>query len=327
MRDLHGVPDAEHIADLFSDFLAGGKYLRSMFTYIGWRSRAPSSDSALRAAGSLELLHGFALMQDDVMDGSTIRRGKPAVHVRLAEWHRRRELCGSPERFGASAAVVLGDLALVWAEQMLRHSGLDSAAVDRAWPCYDQMRAELAIGQLADLVNDARRVPSFEDVLAVARRKSGNYTVRNPLVLGALLAGCESNVLDVFRVYGSLIGEAFQLRDDLFGIFGRPAVTGKPTGEDLRDRKATTVVVLARELASPHVRAHMDELFAAADLTDADLARSRELIRTTSAEEQVEELITQRVADALRVLSTAAIDETTRTALSDMAMRCTDRDR
>lgn len=326
-RDLDGMPDTEHITELFSDFLTGGKYLRSMFTYLGWRSGAPDSDSALRAAGSLELLHGFALMQDDVMDGSTVRRGKPAVHVRLTEWHRRRELSGFSERFGASAAIVLGDLSLVWAEQMLRHSGLDSAALDRAWPCYDHMRAELAIGQLADLVNDARRVPSFEDVLAVARRKSGNYTVRNPLVLGALLAGCDSAVLDVFHVYGRLIGEAFQLRDDLFGIFGSPAITGKPTGEDLRDRKATTVVVLARELASRHVRAHMDELFATPEPDHADLARWRELIRATSAADRVEELIADRVAEALRVLSTAPIDETTRTALSDMAMRCTDRER
>ncbi|MGW0891582.1 polyprenyl synthetase family protein [Saccharopolyspora sp. NPDC002578] len=327
IRDLSDLPDAKFVADLFSDFLAGGKYLRSTFNYLGWRSSAPESESALRAAGSLELLHAFALMQDDVMDDSIERRGTPSLHVRFAAWHRGQGLSGSSERFGASAAIVLGDLSLVWAEHMLRTSGLDTIALDRAWPCYDHMRSELAVGQLADLVNDARRVPRFEEVLAIARRKSGNYTVRNPLVLGALLGGARPAVLDVFRSYGSLIGEAFQLRDDLFGIFGNPAVTGKTTGDDLRNRKATSVVVLAHEIAPKRIRSQMDELFAATELDASDIERWQELIRATPVRERIEELIVYRATEALRVLAAAEISEPIRNTLSNMAIRCTARDR
>ena len=180
-------------ADVLIEFLAGGKCLRSTFAYLGWLcGGAAHDDGALRAAASFELLHAFALLQDDVMDGSALRRGRPAAHVRFTQWHRDRGLSGSAERFGESAAVLLGDLCLVWAAQMLRESGLPTTALQRAWPRYDAMRTELAVGQFADLVNDARGLPTLETVLDVARRKSGNYTVRRPLEIGAALAGCDN---------------------------------------------------------------------------------------------------------------------------------------
>ena len=152
---------------------------------------AEASHAALRASASLELLHAFALLQDDVMDGSPLRRGRPSAHVQFADWHRDRGLSGCAERFGESAAVLLGDLCLVWAEQMLRDSGLDHSALSRAWPRYDAMRSELAVGQFADLVNDVGGLPTLDEVLEVARRKSGNYTVRRPLEIGAAMAGCD----------------------------------------------------------------------------------------------------------------------------------------
>ena len=127
--------------------------------YLGWLCGAADDDAALRAAASLELLHAFALLQDDVMDGSELRRGRPAGHVAFARWHGHLGLSGSPARFGESAAVLLGDLCLVWAAQMLRESGVPASGLDRVWPRYDAMRTELAVGQFADLINDAGRLP------------------------------------------------------------------------------------------------------------------------------------------------------------------------
>ena len=183
------------------------------------------------------------------MDCSPLRRGRPSAHVSFARWHHARGLTGSPERFGESAAVLLGDMCLVWAEQMLRQSGLDAAALDRAWPRYDEMRTELVVGQFADLVNDAGDFPTLDHVLDVSRRKSGNYTVRRPLEIGSALSDCDGRVVSRLSGYGTAIGEAFQLRDDLLGVFGAPTVTGKPSGVDLSVHKATSVVVAAHQLA------------------------------------------------------------------------------
>ena len=217
---VRGIPGADFVTELLGSYLSGGKYVRPVFTYLGWRCGADDSDAALRAAASTELLHAFALIQDDVMDRSPLRRGRSAAHVRLAEWSAAQELSGDPRHFGESAAILLSDLLLVWAERMLRDSGLDSETLARGWPVYDTLRGELAVGQFGDLVYDARHLPPMEAVLEVSRRKSGNYTVRRPLELGAALAGCGQPVLDALGRYGGLVGEAFQLRDDLLGVFG-----------------------------------------------------------------------------------------------------------
>ena len=188
-------------ADVLGDFVDGGKCVRSTFMYLGWLCGADDDDAALRAAAGLELLHAFALLQDDVMDNAPLRRGRPSGHIAFARWHRSQGMSGSPDRFGESAAVLLGDLCLVWAAQMMRESGMPAAALDRVWPRYDAMRTELAVGQFADLINDARRFPTLDQVLAVSRRKSGNYTVRRPLEMGAAMAGCDE---PVSRMVGAL---------------------------------------------------------------------------------------------------------------------------
>lgn len=323
-RELAGT-DVDVTGDVLAGFLDSGKCVRSTFMYIGWLCRADDDRAALHAAGSLELLHVFALLQDDVMDGSPLRRGRPSAHVQFADWHRGRGLSGSPERFGDSAAVLLGDLCLVWAEQMLRDSGLDHATLGRAWPRYDHMRAELAIGQFADLVNDAAGLPTLEHVLEVARRKSGNYTVRRPLELGAAMSDCTPRVLNRLGAYGDAIGEAFQMRDDLLGVFGSPEVTGKPAGSDLSERKATSVVVAAHQLADTTTRAEMSALMDADELHDGDVQQWRTLIAATGAAEWIEQLIDERLTRALDRIDTDQIPDAARTALVGMAAICTDR--
>lgn len=312
-------------ADVLQAFVAGGKCVRSTYMYLGWRCGAVDDPGALRAAASFELLHAFALLQDDVMDGSTLRRGRPAAHVRFAQWHRERALSGSPERFGEAAAVLLGDLCLVWAQQMMRESGVDDIALARGWPRYDAMRTELAVGQFADLVNDAAEFPEWERVLDVLRRKSGNYTVRRPLEIGAAMAGCEPSLLRLLGGYGEAVGEAFQLRDDVLGIFGSPDITGKPAGSDLFEHKATSVVVAAYHLADATLRRELTQLMSTSDLRDTDIRRWRKLIVATGAVEWIEQLIDSRLTRALDVIDTRALDPVIRTALADMAAACTER--
>ena len=322
--DEMGACGVDVAGDILSTFVDGGKCLRSTFMYLGWLCGAPGSDAALKATASLELLHAFALLQDDVMDDSASRRGRPAAHVQFADWHSRRGLSGSSRRFGESAAVLLGDLCLIWAEQMLRESGVHHHQLVRVWPRYDAMRTELAVGQFADLAIDVRQLPTLEAVLEVARRKSGNYTVRRPLEIGAAMAGCSDHVLTALGDYGSAIGEAFQMRDDILGIFGSPAATGKPN-KDLIERKATSVVVAAYHLAEGPTRRQLRELMAGDRLDEAALDQWRTLIVATGAVQWIEELIASRVQEARKALDCGMIDHHATAALLNMAGLCTQR--
>lgn len=311
--------------DILLAFASGGKCLRSTFVYLGWLCGGAPGEAALRAAASFELLHVFALLQDDVMDGSAQRRGRPSAHLQFAQWHRERGLSGSSERFGESAAILLGDLCLIWSEQMLRESGVGARRLQRAWPRYDTMRTELAVGQFADLTSDVRRMPSLEAVLDVARRKSGNYTVRRPLEIGATMADCDDRALTQLGRYGAAIGEAFQLRDDVLGVFGSPAITGKPAAGDLLERKATSVVVAAHQLADPPTRAELTELMNGHFLDDDALDRCKALIVATGAVQMIEQMIADRVASAREHLDGTSINDPVRAALDEMAAACTDR--
>jgi len=324
---VRGIPGADFVSQLLGSYLTGGKCVRPTFTYLGWLCGADESDAALRAAASSELLHAFALIQDDVMDRSVLRRGRSAAHVRLGEWYAAQNLAGDARHFGESAAILLSDLLLVWAERMLRESGLSADALARGWPVYDKLRGELAVGQFADLVYDARHLPPMEAVLEVARRKSGNYTVRRPLELGAALAGCDQPVRDALGRYGGLVGEAFQLRDDLLGVFGQPSVTGKPNGGDLREHKATSVIALAAELAGPVARAELGRLYAQDRLNEPGLARVRELIQDTGAVDVIEQMIESRMRAACAALSGAGINAFALAALRELAVRATSRAR
>jgi geranylgeranyl diphosphate synthase, type I len=311
--------------DILLNFLTGGKCLRSTFMYLGWLSGATDSDEALYACASLELLHAFALLQDDVMDDSASRRGRPAAHIQFGEWHRKRGLSGSPRRFGDSAAILLGDLCLIWAEQMFRESGVEQRRLQQALPRYDAMRTELALGQFADLASDVRDLPSMAVVLEVARRKSGNYTVRRPLEIGAAMGGCGDLTLSGLGRYGTAVGEAFQLRDDLLGVFGSEAATGKPSGRDLGERKATSVVIAAHQLADAPTRRQLTELMNHSELDDTAIDRWRTLIVTTGAVQWIEGLIRDRVASARDELDELRLDESVRAALANMAAICTER--
>ncbi|MET0134556.1 MAG: polyprenyl synthetase family protein [Kibdelosporangium sp.] len=316
------VRDAEVLGPALTGYVERGKLFRSAFMLAGWLAVAEQTSAAVRAAASFELLHCFALLQDDVMDGSALRRGSAAAHITFAEWHRDLGLGGSADRFGESAAILASDLCLVWSEQMLRESGVSRSALGKALTRYDRLRSELAVGQFRDLVNQSRRRPLLTDVREVARAKSGDYTVRGPVQLGVELAGGSTALVASLGRYGSAVGEAFQFRDDLLGLYGSSELTGKPVGEDLRARKATCVMVLAREDATLAQRHELARLEHTDELSTADVACYLAIVEETGARARAEHLISERLADGLAELSSAAMPTDARDRLAELARLC-----
>ncbi|GAA3462671.1 polyprenyl synthetase family protein [Saccharothrix longispora] len=316
--------------------LSGGKRVRPTFAWWGWRAAGgpvdgPRADVAVRALIALELLQGCALVHDDVMDRSATRRGRPAAHVAFAARHHRGRWAGDSRHYGDSAAVLVGDLALAWADDALVTAGLDGAALARAWVPWQAMRTEMIAGQHLDLLAGARREESLEKALTVARLKTAAYTVERPLHLGAAMAGAPAHLVDALRSYGRDIGVAFQLRDDLLGVFGDPAVTGKPAGDDLRDGKRTALMALALGLARsagrPDAARVLRDCLEGREVTDGTVLEVCALLWELGAVDAVEERIDSLTGLALQALDQVELDEPVRAALGALAATATDRRR
>ncbi len=320
-------PELGSVTDALSEFLlAGGKRLRPAFAYWGWRGAGgPDNDEVVAAVACLEWLQACALIHDDVMDASDTRRGAPAMHRRFASLHRAEDWRGDPEGFGESAAILLGDFCLIWADEMYNTSGLPAGALRRGQPVYDEMRTELMAGQYLDLLEQARGGSSTERALRVARYKSAKYTVERPLHLGAALADAPRNVVAAYSAYGLPLGEAFQLRDDLLGVFGDPSHTGKPAGDDLREGKRTVLIALTLERADARQAALVRRHLGDPQLTPEAVAALRAVIEETGAVAQSERLISDRTERALSALAGADIDDEARAVLSDLAAAATAR--
>jgi geranylgeranyl diphosphate synthase, type I len=322
------------------DFLDGGKRMRPAFCYWGWRAAggaesgsAGQEAAAMRAAAALELLQASALIHDDYMDGSDTRRGAPSIHRRFAALHRAGGWEGGADRFGAAAAILLGDITLTWCDEMFTRCGLSAERIQRARPLFDLMRSEVMAGQYLDAVAQARglSVSTPSETLARARTvityKSAKYTVERPLQLGAALATgrAEGPLIDALSAFGLPLGEAFQLRDDILGVFGDPAATGKPTGDDLREGKQTVLVALAADRSTPaeakELRAGIGDPALAAD----GVARLQAIIAGTGALAAVEQRISELTEAALDALGRAEITAEAREALAELAVAATDR--
>jgi geranylgeranyl diphosphate synthase, type I len=320
-------PDLHPLTETAQRFvLDSGKRLRPAFCYWGALAvGAPDSEELVRAAASLELLQACALVHDDVIDRSATRRGQPSVHVQFAGLHAERDWRGAAADFGAAIAILLGDLFLVWSATMIATSGFDDDALRRAGPIGAAMRVELMAGQYLDVVEQARGGGSVERALQVARFKAAKYTVERPLHLGAALGAGSPEAFAAFSAYGLPLGEAFQLRDDLLGVFGDPAVTGKPAGDDLREGKRTVLIALAFESADRERREALEAHLGDPDLDDAGVAILREIVTASGAAAAVEDMITTRVHSALAALATADLDHTARKALVSLVGAATSR--
>lgn len=314
------------LSDAVGELLAGGKRLRPAFCYWGWRgARGSDRDEAVVAAASLELLQACALVHDDVMDASDTRRGQPSAHRRFAAMHDSASWLGSPERFGSGAAILLGDLCLTWTDQLYYESGLGQAALAAGKPVLDLMRTEVMVGQYLDLLEQARGGTSPERAMRVLRFKSAKYSVEQPLHLGGALAGADAQLRGTYAAYGLPLGEAFQLRDDLLGVFGDPAVTGKPAGDDLREGKRTVLIAAAAERSTPAQAQLLERLLGSPGLDEVGVAALRQVIEETGALAAVEEMISRLAEQSLDALAGGEVAEPARTVLGDLAVVATRR--
>ncbi|MFJ4535955.1 polyprenyl synthetase family protein [Streptomyces tibetensis] len=307
-RDTDAVFTHEMAERVAAFVRRGGKRLRTAFVWCGWRAAGGSgdADAALRTGAALELLQACALIHDDVMDGSPLRRGGPAMHVDFAHGHRAGRTgngrANGSEAFGTSAAVLAGDLALAWADDLLTETALASPYGPRLYDEWRAMRTEMVAGQYRDLRAQASGSSGSEEALTIAVLKSARYTVARPLALGASLAGADERALGALRAAGRCAGLAFQLRDDLLGAFGDPALTGKPADEDLRSRKLTPLLAVAVRLAE----AGGDQDAAALLAPDADtlpghtVERMRAALERTGARAEVESRIAELAAAGVR---------------------------
>ena len=306
--------------------LDSGKRLRPLFAYIGFLGTGTKPDvQILRACAALELVHVCALMHDDVMDASDTRRGAPAIHKAFEAMHVENKLSGSSAQFGISAAILLGDLALVWSAKMLHQSGIDGETLIRALPMYDEMRVELMAGQYLDVYEQALASESVERSLKVARYKSGKYTIERPLHFGAALGGANQDLMKTYSNYGLPLGEAFQLRDDVLGIFGNPEETGKPAGDDLREAKRTVLLAKTMELADENSKAVINSALGNPDLTLPQVSEIRRIIIESGALSQVEELITTLTSSAQSAIEHGEIDPLAKVALEQLLTIVTQR--
>ncbi|HYP45762.1 MAG TPA: polyprenyl synthetase family protein [Propionibacteriaceae bacterium] len=332
-------PELTAVHRLAGQLLSGGKRLRPAFavwSYVGACGLPVHElDGLLAAAASLELLHVSALVHDDVMDSSDLRRGRPAAHRQFETLHRDAGWLGDPQAYGRAGAILLGDLLLMWSVELAQRSGLPEKALARGLPILEAMRTEVTAGQYLDIVAQARPWPASpqgpeasvigaaEQALAEADRvvefKSARYTVSRPCQLGAALGGGSSALHRSLAEYGSPLGRAFQFRDDLLGVFGDPQVTGKPTGDDLREGKRTVLVAHAFAHASPSARRLLVATLGDPALDAAGVAALQQVIADSGAMDACEARISEGYQRALAALDGADLSEEGRTALTAMA--------
>jgi geranylgeranyl diphosphate synthase type I len=322
--------DCAPMVDAVADLMRGGKRLRPAFCYWAWRGAGGAdTEEILAAATSLEFFQAAALIHDDVMDDSDTRRGMPAVHRRFATLHRGAGWTGDGERFGLAGAVLVGDLCLTWSDELFTASGLSPADLARGRSTFDQMRTELMGGQYLDMLEQAvtaqHSVQAVERARRVIRYKSAKYTIEHPLLIGGRLAGADDGLLTAYSAYGLPLGEAFQLRDDVLGVFGDPSETGKPTGDDLREGKRTVLVAKALEQATPAEAATIRRLLGDPGLDSHGIETLREIIVSTGALAATEALIDELVAESRAALATADLGEPARGVLAGLVTTATSR--
>ena len=296
------------VAEAIEDFVLGaGKRLRPAFAYWGYRGAGGTDSPELVAAvAALEFVQASALIHDDVMDDSDTRRGEPAVHRRFAALHRGSDWIGEPDAFGQAAAILLGDLTLVWSDELLHSSGLDPAMVARARPVFDEMRTEVTAGQYLDVLGQATADSTMRWAQMVARYKSAKYTIERPLLFGAALAGAGPRFVRAYSGYGLPLGEAFQLRDDL------------------REGKRTYLVAAALEAADPAQRAVIET---GLGRPEVDVDALRATFVATGARERTEQRIAELTTKALAALDTVELPDEPKTVLTELAGAATRRSR
>jgi geranylgeranyl diphosphate synthase, type I len=315
--------DASELVDAIAQLADGGKRLRALLSYWGWRGAggARLADDAVQAGVAIELFQAAALIHDDIIDRSATRRGKPSVHRRFELNHAERGWALDPAHFGQAAAILTGDLCLSFSEEVF--AGIPAAS-GSARLIFNRMRTEVMAGQYLDVLEEVAGPgrPSGEAVdraLRILRYKSAKYSSEHPLCLGGALAGAGPQLIAAYSAFSLPLGEAFQIRDDVLGVFGDPATTGKPAGDDLREGKRTVLVALALDQASAAESAFIDARLGSPDLSDEDILEIRRIIEESGALQATEVLINEFGAAAFDALEALPLHELPKTALRRLA--------
>lgn len=315
--------------------LQGGKRLRARFCHAGWSAvarfadrDAPTTDAVWDLCAALEIFQSAALVHDDLIDNSDTRRGRPAAHRSLERQHAGHDWSGDADAFGRSAAILLGDLLIAWSDDLLERAVAEHPHAASVRQIYARMRRDVTTGQFLDIAEEsAWRVnpdsSHAERALRVVSLKSARYSIEQPLALGAALAGADVGQLDALRAFGHPVGMAFQLRDDVLGVFGDEAVTGKPAGDDLREGKRTVLIALTRERLDASARRVLDDLLGDPDLDAQQVGALQATISATGALERTEEMIRTYAAEADRALAGARLDNAAVSELRDLARAAT----
>jgi geranylgeranyl diphosphate synthase type I len=319
-------PDIDPIMGSISNLVTGGKRLRALMCYWGWRGAggAPAAAEVVTAGSALELFQAAALIHDDIIDRSDTRRGGPSVHRRFSQLHQAQGWALDKERFGQAAAILTGDLCLSFSEEAFTDIGGQAASGSQARLIFNLMRAEVMAGQYLDILEEVAgpvrdRAGAVSRAQSIIRFKSAKYSTEHPLALGGALAGAPDELLRGYSAFALPLGEAFQLRDDVLGVFGDPATTGKPAGDDLREGKRTVLIALALGQASATESAFIDAKLGSPDLGGEDVAEIRRIIEQSGALQATEVLIGEFGAAAYDALDQLPLDELPKTALRKLA--------
>ena len=340
--------DLAPLNEIVRNLLDGGKRLRPAFAYWGWRAiGGTASDSFVRAISALEFIQagrgphgGRHRRQADVLGGGArprarpavdryrddaTRRGRPSVHEQFAALHGESGWHGSAHQFGTGAAILLGDLCLTWADEMFYGSDLATDTLSLGKPYFDVMRTEVMAGQYLDLLEQVRQTADIDAVRQVMIFKSAKYTIERPLHLGASMAGANDEQLKTLTHYAIPLGVAFQLRDDVLGVFGDPQTTGKPAGDDVREGKRTMLIARTLNAATEEQRHYIGEHLGNKELTTSQLERFREIIVETGALATVENDIHRGREKASEALAAGDFSTESKSALENLAQLATER--
>ena len=306
----------EAVSALAGAVLGGGKRLRPLFCAYGFMAAGGSGQPSelIDVAAALELLHAFALIHDDVMDGSPTRRNQPSLHQRLMEQHDVQRYHGEARRFGEGTAVLIGDFGFALAQQLVSSA---PASVVATW---HQMCTELVMGQYLDVAGAARGSFTPTRALTVARYKSGCYTIERPMRLGAVLAGQPVSLASGLFPFALPLGEAFQLRDDVIGAFGEQRQSGKPSGEDLRQGKPTLLLAFGQQMARGPAAAVLARA-GEPGLSDSDVEVMRRALEDCGARQKVERRISALFRASMELLGDSALPGTVKSGLREIAVR------
>ncbi len=337
-------PDLATVVEYTRSLLQGGKRFRALFCYYAWASSLKDTQitqadlqGIVGIGASLEMFHAAALVHDDLLDQSDTRRGAPAVHKRFETLHQQRKYAGSKERFGVAGSVLVGDLMLGWSSEIFGQALLHSRNKTVEAACRDEfslMRVEVMAGQYLDVLEEnAANTRDIHEAVVRAEKvilyKTAKYSIEAPLRIGAAFAGADQSELGVFTQFGIPLGIAFQLRDDVLGVFGDPSVTGKPAGDDLREGKRTVLIGLTKESlaeSSPSMVTTVEELLTSRELTNEQIEFLQKVIKESGALDKTERMMAELGDRALETLDQAELEESAKQMLRALSLKVIHRD-